>query len=206
MSVSDGQLVNAAVSNAAWISRLIDSNTVGKLDLENVSTTDLIDLQRVINEALSSLGIANQAATDASANVYSSNNVVTDGDNRKVAIGKLDAESGTVISDFSIANNQAAPANVTGLVFDKVSVKAARIFFDISRRTDTQNVIEVGEMFCVFDAEADDWRVSLDSKFDDGGLTFTITSVGQVQYTSTDLTGTSYSGTLKMKDVTKIAI
>lgn len=92
MAVTDGQPVNAAVSNNAWMSRLVDTSTVGKVDLQNLSNTELLDLQRIINELLASLGVSNQAATDANANVYSSNNVVTDGDDRKVAIGKLDGE------------------------------------------------------------------------------------------------------------------
>lgn len=92
MSVSNGQPANQTTFNTAFMSRTNDTNTVGKVDLEEASTTDLIDTQRVINEALDASGLANQAATDANAKVYSSNNVVADGDDRKVAIGKLDDE------------------------------------------------------------------------------------------------------------------
>lgn len=92
MSISDGQPVNAAVSNAAWMSRLVDTSTIGKVDLLEVSTTDLLDLQRIINEILDQNGLSNEVATDANAKVYSSNNVGTNGDNQKVFIGKLDGE------------------------------------------------------------------------------------------------------------------
>lgn len=93
MTVSNGQLANETTFNNSFVSRLASqTDTVALVDLLNASTTQLIDLQRVINEALASLGVANQAATDANANVYSSNNVILDGDDRKVAIGKLDAE------------------------------------------------------------------------------------------------------------------
>jgi len=95
MSVSNGQPANQTTFNTALMSRTNDTNTVGKVDLEESSTTDLIDVQRVINEELDANGVANQAATDANAKVYSSTNVVANGDDRKVAIGKLDAEFDT---------------------------------------------------------------------------------------------------------------
>lgn len=91
MSVSNGQDANEVTFNTAFVSRnSATTDTAAQFDLVNISTTDLIDLQRVVNEALASLGISNQAATDATANTYSSNSVVTDGDDRKVAVGKLD--------------------------------------------------------------------------------------------------------------------
>ena len=37
MSVSNGQPVNAAVNNAANMSRLVDTSTVGKVDVNNVT-------------------------------------------------------------------------------------------------------------------------------------------------------------------------
>lgn len=93
MTVLNGQLGNQTTFNNAFVSRLAgQTDTVALLDLLEVSTTNLINVQRVINEALTSLGVANQAATDPLANEYSSNEVVTNGDDRKVAIGKLDAE------------------------------------------------------------------------------------------------------------------
>lgn len=74
MSVNDGEKVNASVTNAAYLSRKSDSDTVGEIDLRNLSYTDIISLQRVINEALDALGVTNQAATDANAKTHSSNN------------------------------------------------------------------------------------------------------------------------------------
>ena len=98
---------------------------------------------------------------------------------------------------FAIANNVSVATNITDLTFNSTNVKASRILFDVSRRTDTQNVVETGEIFVAYDSEASDWRINTSSVFDDAGVVFTITSGGQVRYTSSDLTGASYSGFMK---------
>ena len=52
---------------------------------------------------------------------------------------------------------------------------------------------------------ADSWEIALASHVDDAGVNFTITSAGQVQYSSTNMSGASYAGTLRLKNITKIA-
>lgn len=115
-------------------------------------------------------------------------------------------ESGSSIADFSIPNNQTTPLDVTGLVFDKLLTKSARVLIDISRETATQNFVEVGEIYVRYDSVNDNWDLTLNTNFDDAGCVFTITSAGQVQITSDNLSGGSYVGTLKMTEITKIAI
>lgn len=59
MSVQNGQKVDAAVTNAAFISRTTDSNTTGKVDLENAdsaSGANISNTQRSINGAHSFAG------------------------------------------------------------------------------------------------------------------------------------------------------
>jgi hypothetical protein len=93
MAVNDGQPVNAEVTNAAYISRTQDSDTTGKVGLKNTdveSGNEIENAQRLINELAEVQGNAGEG--DATSKDYSSNNVVTNGDDRKVAIGKLDAE------------------------------------------------------------------------------------------------------------------
>jgi hypothetical protein len=93
MAVSDGQPVNASVTNAAYLSRTVDSDTVAKITLDDpdvVSGDTINNAQRYINEIADSDGTDGEG--DATRKQYSSNNVVTDGDDRKTAIGKLDGE------------------------------------------------------------------------------------------------------------------
>ena len=105
---------------------------------------------------------------------------------------------GGIQSDFAIANNQSA-TNITGLVFDKTTYKAARVEYSIDRRTSTQDVQEFGSFYAIHDARNDTWRISLGSAFfDSAGVTFSINaSTGQIQYASDDLTGASYVGELR---------
>ena len=76
MTTSNGQAGNQTTFNDAFLSRTNTSNTIAKVDFDEPSTTDLKDIQRVVNEALDASGLSNQAATDANAKVYSSNNVI----------------------------------------------------------------------------------------------------------------------------------
>ena len=144
MSVSDGQPVNASVTNAAYMSRLNDTSTVGAVDLENVSYTDLIHLQRIINEMLASLGMSNQAATDAAADTYSSNNVVTNTD-RKTAIGQLDERfNGTTGHTHDGTDGEGAPISATNLAdFNNLFAEFGEYTFDAA----SGSSIDVSSLF-----------------------------------------------------------
>lgn len=90
MSISDGQPVNAAATNAAFMSRTVDTSTIGKVSLQESGSGSIGDIQKLTNAIMSDIGRATEV--DATSKDYSSNNVVANGDDRKVAIGKLDAE------------------------------------------------------------------------------------------------------------------
>lgn len=106
-------------------------------------------------------------------------------------------------TDFAIAN-ATGPADVTGLVFDKATVKAVRVLFDLHRETSTQDFDEIGELWLTHDSVTDTWRIAWTSHNEDAGVIFTITGTGQVQYTSSNLSGGSYAGTLRFLDVKTI--
>lgn len=111
MSTNNGQLANENTFNNAYLSRLTDTNTTGKVDLDETSTTEIKDIQRVINEIADQSGIANQSTTDAVAKVYSSNNVISNTEDQKVSIGKLDsAFDSTAGHDHDGANSKAIDA------------------------------------------------------------------------------------------------
>jgi len=103
----------------------------------------------------------------------------------------------------AIVNNQ-APLSITGLIFDKALVRAGEFAVQFERKTDTQDVIESGRAFVGYDPVADTWAISLSSFFGAAGVALSITGGGQVQYASNDLTGPSYSGTLRVIDIKKI--
>lgn len=109
---------------------------------------------------------------------------------------------GASASAFTIANNQSSPANVTGLSFNKATIKSVRIQYDIYRKNNTVNYNETGFIWLVYNALTDDWTISVQSNLDDAGVTFSVTTAGQVQYVSTNISVTSYVGQLRWSNVT----
>lgn len=125
------------------------------------------------------------------------------------AILELLKQGGTQAT-HTLANNT-ANADVTDFPqLDTTVVKTVTCQFDIFRRTDTQHVKETGNLFLNWDSETSSWAVSLDSKFDDAGVTFNMALVAgdvyKLQVTSDDLTGASYSGTLRITDIKEFRV
>ncbi len=112
--------------------------------------------------------------------------------------------SGGTQGSVAIQNN-AGPLDVTGLLFASASVASARVLWHLERRTDSQDVTEHGMFFLSYNNETSAWEIVTQSFGDDAEVVFSVTASGQVQYTSNDLTGTTYSGTLRWSDITTIA-
>lgn len=101
---------------------------------------------------------------------------------------------------FTIANNQASAANITGLSFNPAVYRSAKIEYSIYRQTDTAltGVAQVGQLRLVYNSQQTSWLLSDDYAGQSSGVEFSITALGQVQYTSSDLgAGTNYVGSLK---------
>lgn len=121
------------------------------------------------------------------------------------AILALASASGTQVS-FAIANNNSPASAVTGLIVDKTLFKAAFIKYSIDRHTASSNLQQTGQINLVYDETDLIWRIEDNSNFDDAGVVFSVdTSTGQVKYTSSNLAGASYSGTMK-STLTKLNI
>lgn len=105
----------------------------------------------------------------------------------------------------SITNNESSPTDITGIVFDKTDFKAGKFDLDIFRKTSTQEVKETGVAFVSFNDVSALWDISLNSVFDDAGVTLSIDASGQVRYISDDLTGSSYVGNIRIANVIKFS-
>ena len=95
MAVVNGQIANQTTFNNAFMSRTAaTTQTVAKVALENADAGDsgaiITNAQKAINKAFE--GVGSTGESDTTINAYSSNEYITNGDNRKVAIGKLDAQ------------------------------------------------------------------------------------------------------------------
>jgi hypothetical protein len=101
-------------------------------------------------------------------------------------------------TSFSAANNQAAPANVTGFAFANGTVRAFTALISIyidatSSKYETYTIDGI--------QKGSDWFISQTATGDDSGITFSITSAGQIRYTSTNSAG-FVSSTIKFRAIT----
>jgi len=98
VSVTNGQVANQTTFNNAFVSKTETDPSVNKIigvvGMENTTDPDsgnaITNVQQYQNEIADAAGVV--GTDDATRKVYSSNNVVANGDNRKVAVGKLDAK------------------------------------------------------------------------------------------------------------------
>ena len=101
-------------------------------------------------------------------------------------------------TSFSTANNQAVAANVTGLLFSNATVRSFSALASIAIDATT----DVYQQFSLSGIQKGaSWEMSVDSVGDNSGITFSITTSGQVQYQSSNLAG-FVSGTLKFRAIT----
>jgi len=92
-------------------------------------------------------------------------------------------------TNFSFQNDQQTSANVTGLVFNNLSVRSFVAEVAVERDTSSEAFIFHGVNI------NGNFSMSQESVGDDAGVDFTITSSGQIQYTSTN----GVAGTIKFR-------
>lgn len=98
-------------------------------------------------------------------------------------------------TSFSIANNQAAPANITGLAFSNAAVRSFSTTVSVSIDA-TADLFEVFEIKGI--QKGSEWDFSVSSTGDNTGISFSITNAGQIQYTSASYAG-FVSGVMKFR-------
>lgn len=122
---------------------------------------------------------------------------ITNG-NGSITITSSSVSSGDLPqTSFSGANNQSSPANVTGFAFANGSVRSFQALVSVAIDA-TADVFEVFELNGV--QRGADWALSYDSTGDTSGYAFSITTAGQIQYTSTNLAG-FVSSTVKFRAI-----
>lgn len=99
---------------------------------------------------------------------------------------------------FTIANNTVSLTNVTGLSFSGIDFRGVIIDYTVYRKTDTalSGVAQIGELKAVFNTQSSTWLMSDTYSGQNSGVTFSMTALGQIQYTSTNITGATYAGTM----------
>lgn len=106
-------------------------------------------------------------------------------------------------TSFTVANNQVAAANVTGLAFaGGATVRSFFVDYEIYRNTTSTGATELSEsglLIGTYKPVAGTWEMVQAPVAGDAGVTLSITSGGQIQYTSTSITGTPASSFMKFK-------
>lgn len=114
-------------------------------------------------------------------------------------VSAVNSQSGTgdlLLTSFDIANNQVAAANVTGASFNTSSVRSAIISYSVYRSTASSEVSECGHIYVTYKSTASSWEIA-QSKVGESSVVFSMTTAGQLQYTSSNIAGASYSGKMK---------
>lgn len=107
------------------------------------------------------------------------------------------AGGGESTGNTTIANNQSTAANVTGLSFSGATYRTVSIRYSIARATATVETNCQGELDMTYNTLAGTWSISNDATNSNAGITFDVTNAGQVTYTSTNISGTGYVGTIR---------
>lgn len=104
---------------------------------------------------------------------------------------------------FNVGNDVSVEEDVVGLTFDTAIVRAAIIEYTVYRVSDgsPSGNAEFGTIVMVYDNSAsagNKWIMVQDSS-GDAGINLSVLDSGQIQYTSSDIGTTNYTGIMKFK-------
>jgi len=95
----------------------------------------------------------------------------------------------------TIANNQSSAADISGFLIDGTVYRGAKILYTVYRKTSTLEYSECGELFVTYKTIAGTWEKA-EGGVGATGVKFFISNTGQISYTSTNLSGSSYVGNM----------
>lgn len=109
------------------------------------------------------------------------------------AVGTYDIAPQTFdISSFNSATNE----NISNLSFSTATVRMAIITYYVYRTTNSENAVEAGTIIVDYNANRstnEKWNL-VQVNSGDASITFSMTDAGQMQFTTTALSGTGHSG------------
>jgi hypothetical protein len=102
---------------------------------------------------------------------------------------------------ITIANNQAVAANVPTFVLNSALIRSAVAEYYVHRVTTgpANEIAEAGSLYFLYNDTTNSWTIAqVGNNVGNTGMEFTITPAGQVQYTSSNLSGT-HTGRMKFR-------
>jgi hypothetical protein len=174
---------------------LTDSNTIDFTYNDGTpSIVADVKTQLSLTSDASGIKLVNDASTPGNNYYYGTNSGGTKGFFPLVAGSAGDIPE----TSFSPANNQAVAADVTGFAFANGVVRSFSALVSV-------HIDATSDLYEEFNLQGiqrgSDWMMTVDAGGDNSGIVFSITSAGQVQYTSTNVAG-FVSNTLKFRAFT----
>ena len=170
--ITTASLLSTGVISAASIG--VSGVTVGTLYANTITTTNLLSTNVSFgNFTITNLSWGNLAVTN-----FTSSNLVAN--NVNFGISSLYGSS------FNAANNVTSASNITGFVFNSSSVISftANVTVVINATTNLYETFTLNGSY-----SSSGWTLNSTSRGDISGIVFSITTGGQVQYTSTSISG-----------------
>ena len=119
----------------------------------------------------------------------------------ELVINPVAAASAIYITDsensIALANNISTPTAITNLLFDPIQVRSFIVDYSIYREDSLQAKAQVGQLRGVYNTRNGVWLISDDFAGENAGVEFSVTPSGQVQYTTSNFTGTGHDCTMK---------
>lgn len=106
----------------------------------------------------------------------------------------LQAPGDIVNSTAIIANNVTSPQDIIGMQFFNANTRSARVTYQVKRQVTGSILIQSGTLYLDWNPQTASWVLTQDYTSGNAGITFSVTGLGQVQYTTTNMTGTGYQG------------
>lgn len=172
---------------------LTDSNTIDFTynDAGNTITADAKTQMSITSDA-SGLKLVNDSSSPGNSYYYGTDASGVKGYQPLSALG---SPGDIPQTSFSAADSVASPTNVTGFAFSNASVRAFTALVSVS----IDGTSDLFEEFTLQGIQKSaSWNMSVDSVGDNSGITFSITSAGQIQYTSGTVPG-FVSNTMKFR-------
>lgn len=123
---------------------------------------------------------------------------------RVSAVGASADANSYASGEITLANNVTTFTNITGLELDTTVGETYSVKVDISRFVTGAEVNQSGVIDFIYNSVTQTWEIIPNLNGDDVGVTYTVTSVVGVeqwivQYKTTNIAGSSYSGSFKFK-------
>jgi len=110
--------------------------------------------------------------------------------------GSINPPGSIPLTSFNLANNVSSASNLTGATFDVSLIQSFELNYSIYRSTSITEGSQGGTLSGTYKRMANTWDMA--NEFNGlAGIVFSITNGGQIQYTSSNLSGTFYAGVIK---------